>query len=177
MRVERENEKPRVGMARKAARNILTTAQIQEPPIMLREIVAHLKKSHKLFVSAWNLGDGVDGIQIKNGDEVSIAYNQLRPVHRQRFTVAHEIGHFVLGHTSTSHERSDDNKPEEIEANQFAAELLMPLKMLKRDINNGANVPKQLAKRYFVSEEAMWNRLKDHSLLNLLCIKSQELLS
>lgn len=52
---------------------------------------------------------------------------------RSRFTLAHEVGHFCLGHgnggvvTDFFRGRTDgNNDPKETEANEFAAELLMP---------------------------------------------------
>lgn len=58
--------------------------------------------------------------------------NSLHHPHRQRFTIAHEIGHRVK-HTRelSSFEdktffRNGDSNLIEIQANKFAAELLMP---------------------------------------------------
>lgn len=67
-----------------------------------------------------------------------IVVNSTHPRVRQRFTVAHELGHLLLHDYTTPHadsgfkvrfrdlRSSDGSVKEEIEANQFAAELLMP---------------------------------------------------
>jgi len=49
--------------------------------------------------------------------------------------------------------------PVEVEANQFAAELLMPLALFKKEWQAGMDVP-MLAKRYQVSEAAAWWRVR-----------------
>lgn len=48
-----------------------------------------------------------------------ILYNSKKPPNRIRFSIAHELGHIVLEHTSKSEE-------EEIEANYFASNFLAP---------------------------------------------------
>jgi hypothetical protein len=68
----------------------------------------------------------------------AIVINESHSSARQRFTVAHELGHILLHRFSRPHadgriqvrfrdtRSSDGNVREEIEANEFAAELLMP---------------------------------------------------
>ena len=71
-----------------------------------------------------------------------------------------------MGHTSKNFILDlNSKKPEEIEANQFAAELLMPLEMLKKDLQSKKNA-KDIAKEYNVSEEAVWWRLYDCKLIS-----------
>lgn len=74
-----------------------------------------------------------------NFDEVAhtIAINRRDPKTRQRFTIAHEIGHDVLGHHGISQRSSDLGayksileKSNEMAANNFAATLLMPRNLL-----------------------------------------------
>ncbi|MDD4715907.1 MAG: ImmA/IrrE family metallo-endopeptidase [Oscillospiraceae bacterium] len=61
-----------------------------------------------------------------------IFYNERCTVQRQRFTVAHELGHLFLGHVSRgaftiqNREPEPDDQPAEQEANVFAARLLAP---------------------------------------------------
>lgn len=52
-----------------------------------------------------------------------IVINDAQPIERQRFTIAHELGHFVLGHFS---KKDLDEETKEAEANFFAARLLAP---------------------------------------------------
>lgn len=87
---------------------------------------------------------------------------------RQRFTAAHELGHVLLGHHDTLHvdlDRSDGFPPDynwrqERSANDFAAALLMPAPLLRRDVEMMLRVSaSELARKYEVSEQAMSIRL------------------
>lgn len=60
-----------------------------------------------------------DGMSWKYNNQIYIAYNDLRIKTRIRFTIAHEIGHIVLGHT-------ESNEENESEADFFARNLLVP---------------------------------------------------
>lgn len=160
--------KPKISTARNIARKLLADAEIIKPPILIRDVVKVLKKSRDLSVYPWSFGDKTSGVQITLGNDVAIGYNNAQHVHRQRFTVAHEIGHLLMGHTSGNKYFDLKSKnPQEIEANQFAAELLMPLKMIKKDLGNDKKV-KDLSDIYNVSEEAVWWRISDCKLINKL---------
>lgn len=166
--MEREEIKPRIAFARKLARKLIADLKIEEPPILIKDVIPHLKKTYDLTVYPWSFGENTDGIQITEGDSLSIAFNQSQHSHRKRFTIAHEIGHLLIGHTRETPTDLYSDKPGNIEANQFAAELLMPLKMIKKDFQSGNKEVGSLAKRYFVSEEAMWWHLLEHKFLNRL---------
>lgn len=158
-----ETNKARISFARKKARILLKEVGIKQPPIILNTIVQYLKKTQLFTIQKWSFGDQTDGIQVILGEEAVIGYNDDRHPNRKRFTVAHEIGHLILGHTQQDYD-SDNKNIDDVEANQFAAELLMPLEMLKQDIKIIKNV-KELAKKYIVSEEAMWRRLMECKLI------------
>lgn len=81
-----------------------------------------------------------DGITVGIGQQArpTIYINSDYPDTRQRFTVAHEIGHIVIPwHTGTVVSHLNPNSDDEDywlmeqEANRFAAELLMPAEWLK----------------------------------------------
>lgn len=164
--MKEQNNKPRIGLARKVAKKLLTDVGSKTPPILIRDIISFIKKEQDLSVYSWAFGADTDGIQITEGEKATIGYNRAQHPHRQRFTVAHEIGHLLLGHTSNNFILDlYSKKPEEIEANQFAAELLMPSEMLKNDFRNGRKNTKDIAKVYNVSEEAVWWRLYDCKLI------------
>ncbi len=176
METENEEVKPQIATARKRARKVIEEMAVQNPPIRISSVCNHLKngKGMCLDVIAFDFGKNTDG-QVAETDEGSlIGYNDTRHVHRKRFTVAHEIGHLLLGHTSKHADHVIDvyegigKDPREIEANQFAAELLMPLAMLKEKIKDGARNVKQLADAFWVSEEAMLRKILDSGLLNKL---------
>ena len=164
--MEEQNNKPRIGFARQTARKLLANVGIKSPPVLIRDVMGHIKKEKDLSIYPWSFSNSTDGIQITEGEKTTIGYNQTQHPHRQRFTVAHEIGHLLLGHTGKNFILDlNSKKPEEIEANQFAAELLMPLEMLKKDFQNGKKNAKDIAKTYNVSEEAVWWRLYDCKLI------------
>jgi len=89
------------------------------------------------------------GYQIEFSDDINasgeyedqmIRINSTEPEYRQRFTIAHELGHAVNGHSGKQYRATlVENDPElnqainegfEIVANKFAADLLMPRKLV-----------------------------------------------
>lgn len=74
-----------------------------------------------------------------NSNGHTILVNVLDSPQRQRFTKAHEIGHAVLGHTGKNGISNRDTSrtvydADEVAANKFAAELLMPKKLIIKAI-------------------------------------------
>lgn len=73
-----------------------------------------------------------DGFCAVTKSHAYIFFDSTLPAGRQRFTIAHEIGHLALGHvapggvTTVNREPSPQDSPEETQANQFAARLLAP---------------------------------------------------
>jgi Zn-dependent peptidase ImmA (M78 family) len=69
--------------------------------------------------------------------EVGILLTTRRDLHMQRFTAAHELGHFVLEHEGSLDREvrlpgnTAGRDPREIEADAFAAEFLMPKWLVK----------------------------------------------
>jgi Zn-dependent peptidase ImmA (M78 family) len=116
------------------------------------------------------MADSIDAmlIHVPPGKPV-IAVNSSRPLCRRRFSVAHEIGHYLLGHNSLSFSESGGGmikreSRQERAANAFAAEFLMPKVMLSREAHR--YTLRALALRYKVSMQAMEIRLKE---LGLVC--------
>lgn len=73
---------------------------------------------------------------------------------RTRFTIFHELGHFVLQHTKALARKDFDAKPyldSEWQADQFAAEITMPLETIR---NRGLNSPTAIARFFKVSFQA-----------------------
>lgn len=79
-----------------------------------------------------------------------ICFNEKNNKQRIRFSIAHEIGHIVLGHLYK-------NEKLEKEANMFAARILMPMLLIKE---LKITISKELAKLCDVSIEAANFRLK-----------------
>jgi Zn-dependent peptidase ImmA (M78 family) len=95
-----------------------------------------------------------------------IGVNASHAAVRQRFSIAHECGHFVLHHDSRHvielEPQSAGDPPgydwqRERAANTFAAELLMPADWVRADAK--AYSASRMATRYKVSEAAMAYRL------------------
>lgn len=116
----------------------------------------------------------LSGMVAKRGQDVTILVNQSDPPFRKRFTIAHELGHIYL-HLLTdgdfvdaqvdlfreTADATDTPSPErlmEIQANQFAAGLLMPASAVGRHFEANPRVS-DLARIFNVSEEAMGFRL------------------
>lgn len=81
---------------------------------------------------------------------------------RARFTVMHELGHGLLGHRRTINRAGTDRKPEiyedsEWQANQFAAELLMPLNVIH---DKQLNTAFKIEMHFKVSAQAAMKRVK-----------------
>ena len=89
------------------------------------------------------LKDGESGLIRKEGDAYVIYINKNHPMTRQRFTMAHEIAHFLLHKDKLDagkeiienakrevalyrSDSSDQDRQMEAEADKLAAELLMP---------------------------------------------------
>ncbi len=115
--------------------------------------------------------DDISGVFFKKDGKLFLGVNKKHHENRQRFTIAHEIGHYILHSTDVLHY---DNEPDldgvyfraediysdnEREANHFAAELLMPSELIEKCIQADIKSISQLAARFNVSEEAMRYRL------------------
>lgn len=96
-----------------------------------------------------------------------IGINKKHNVRRQRFTFAHELGHFYLHRGSQSNVvyedevffRIENSSSIEFAANEFAARLLIPEERLTEMINKGMTDLKELADFFDVSMPAMKYRV------------------
>ncbi len=159
---------------REEAARILKEHRIKKPPVPVESIAAAL--GARVRYSPFD-GDGeLAGMLVRGEGQTIIGVNSLHHPNRQRFTIAHECGHLLLHKGDVHIDRSFHiNKrdtvssqavdPNEIEANRFAAELLMPFDMvmadlLDRDIDveNEEDI-KELARKYEVSLQAMTHRI------------------
>jgi len=159
---DEEVGKPRIKFVRDSARQLLKQAKITTYPIKVKDV---LKIVPNLHIDSAELEDEISGMQATVGENIYIRYNESHPKIRKRFTVSHELGHAFLGHTLGCRQGSNlkSKNPFEIEANQFAAELLMPFSMLKEAVKKSKTVS-SLAYDFWVSKEAMSWRIKDTSL-------------
>jgi len=96
-----------------------------------------------------------------------IEYNANDPLVRQRFTIAHELGHFALSHGARPRDSAEafslgNYDPVEADANKFAAELLMPSAVVNGMIRtHGITDFERLASMFNTSAVAMKYRLKN----------------
>jgi IrrE N-terminal-like domain len=86
----------------------------------------------------------LDGLYLNDGLLGSINISTLRPSGHQRFTAAHELGHFLFGHGAHLDEKIEDmesDSTEEAVADTFARHLLMPKRAVLRGFRNLGIVP------------------------------------
>jgi Zn-dependent peptidase ImmA (M78 family) len=158
------------------AEQILRSTETYRVPVPI-EVVAHRLK---LRTEAAALGENVSGMLVVEENHGAIGYNSTHARVRQRFTIAHEIAHFVL-HLKKNLKsqlfidkylvfRRDDrssegNDQEEVEANRLGAALLMPALLVRKEVRrhdldlDDDEAVAFLAKRFHVSNAAMTNRL------------------
>lgn len=93
------------------------------------------------------------------GGAYIVFYNDKEKDYRVRFSIGHEFGHYVLGHKMNLKEDDPLYHKQEVEANCFAAQLLMPEQIIRETIHRG-NVlnDEYLMKSFGVSKEAAGKR-------------------
>ncbi len=88
-----------------------------------------------------------------------IFYNQDEPKPRIRFSICHELGHYVQNHKMNLPKEDPLYGKQEIEANFFAAQILMPEQILRECIRRGKSTNVDfLISSFGVSEEAAEKR-------------------
>jgi Zn-dependent peptidase ImmA (M78 family) len=104
------------------------------------------------------LGSGHSGYL--DFENKTIVVNDDYPASRNLFTIAHEIGHYILHNSSQN--RFDQYRKytpkelrEEKEANDFAGELLMPKYKFEEVFNELRGDVKKIAERFGVSQKAV----------------------
>lgn len=112
--------------------------------------------------------DEMSGYLERRGEEWIVGVNSHHSGVRQRFTIAHEVAHFVL-HRKMQEQFRDviftrralGRDDMERQADSFAAQLLMPEVDVVRDVSAGITNVNALAERYNVSGLAMKYRLQN----------------
>lgn len=125
-----------------------------------------IKKISDLKLCYEDLPDNISGKVAYdfNIKKYVITVNENHHENRQRFTIAHELGHYALNHGSKEDVlyRDGNSDPDEVEANAFAAEILMPSAIIKHLIfEQNITTVQELAYKLWVSEQAMLYRLKN----------------
>jgi Zn-dependent peptidase ImmA (M78 family) len=162
------------------AAGILRKYGIEDPPIPVENIADWIGA----LVIRNNFDGNESGFTLRDGSRTIIGVNTRTSRKRQRFTVAHEIGHVVLHESPLIVDQSVrmdwrgdvsslGTEKQEIEANAFAAALLMPQRMvIDRAKDYSSHAPassvgavwrdrliSELAREFDVSTEAMGFRL------------------
>ena len=158
--------------ARQAARHIYEREGYELPAD-----VEQIARAHGLTVSKLELDDTVSGVLVLQDGRAVIGVNTNHSENRKRFTIAHELGHFLLHRSAASlfidtahvffrNEKSaDGSRRQEVEANAFASELLMPEQAVRACVEQ--EVPdafdqaamEAVAQRFKVSLQALTFRL------------------
>jgi Zn-dependent peptidase ImmA (M78 family) len=116
------------------------------------------------------LDGGMNGQIYRQGDDIIIEYDSNMHENRARFTIAHELGHYMCGHLKDQTLFRDPSKNftldnydiYEAEANHFAADFLMPVDKIDFMLHNeGITSIDTMAKLLKVSPAAMTYRLKN----------------
>lgn len=143
--------------------------------------VSTIDIANALGLKVWKVGrwpNNVSGMIRKDEENggvsgYAIYVNSNHHVNRRRFTIAHEIAHFVLHRELIGDgivedvllrsERIEDkhrlDNRIEAQANQLAADILMPWHLLDPILNGGTTNIKEIASTFEVSASAMSIRL------------------
>lgn len=165
--------------AENEAYKLLEQFNIVKPAIPIEKVV----KGLGLSLVPYELGSEVSGMLILDDDTNGlISYNISHNINRQRFTIAHELGHYVM-HRKTERLFIDkdfivkyrSNKQydtiemqQEQQANAFAAAILMPINLVLEELKKAkfkkleeADLIDQLSALFNVSTLAMTYRLSN----------------
>src|SRR5919108_3891488 len=160
----------RVRFARTLARRSLREFGAAAPPVPVEDVLRFygLTLARESHERAWS--------GTLHGDRVVV--NADHPATRQRFTAAHELGHVRLGHVAlepacldlepgagpprrltpaqvANAVYAERTRLQEVEANEFAAELLAPRAWVKAAYRQVRN-PDRMADTFQLSRQAMW---------------------
>jgi Zn-dependent peptidase ImmA (M78 family) len=171
--------KPRFSLATKKAYELLAELEICEFPVDPRKIIRHFPSWH---LKGWlelqvNTGETdplnlnsekaeAKTVKLRGSDDYLIVYDErVDNIQRIRWTLAHEIGHIVMGHLiqfdATALNRRGLTQEEhgvlEVEAHCFASDLLAPKTIIRRfDFQND---PQGIALICDISRDAAERRL------------------
>lgn len=171
------------GKIENKSKDILNDFDLMKVPIDVESLSTKLN----ILIEEQNLDNDISGFLVKKKNKNIIGLNIMHPEVRQRFTIAHEIGHLTL-HTETSlfvdyykgsmlfqkenkklyrkDKGNYNNYNQEKEANAFAASLLMPKVLIRKELNKLNNdfdyedIVNKFSRRFKVSSQAMDYRLK-----------------
>ena len=144
----------------------LIRSAMRSPPVNVEKLVGDLGLELRYAF----LDDEISGMIEAEGDSYTITINADDAPTRMRFTIAHELGHYMR-HRDLIGSGLDDNKAyrstskgkyanyavgpkQEREANKFAADVLMPYSLVVKYLKEQRSV-QEMAELFNVSEAAM----------------------
>ena len=90
-----------------------------------------------------------------------IFYNDREVVYRVRFSILHEYAHYILDHKRNLSPNDPLYQKQEVEANCFAAQLLMPEQLIRACSSRGKKITERfIIETFYVSPEAAYKRMK-----------------
>lgn len=174
----------RVRQISELAVQLVLDSNISKAPVNVGLIV----KKAGISLEETDLGEDMSGLLFVHLDKAVIAYSSRQGIQRKRFTIAHELGHYML-HKELNSDTvfvdkdfivkyrsnklySDVEMRQEQEANAFAAALLMPKDFIFEELNKESlqslqesELIERLATIFEVSVPAMTFRLTNLNLL------------
>ncbi|MFF5006963.1 ImmA/IrrE family metallo-endopeptidase [Streptomyces phaeochromogenes] len=159
----------------KAAQTLLEKHSVEVFPVPIESIA----RAEGVIITRKAFDGTQSGFALRDGQIRIIGVNSATSPRRQRFTIAHEMGHLdlhqgkplIVDHAMRIDWRNDvsslGTNEQEVEANAFAAEMLMPARMIRSQVTShvrDGNVTRdrlivKLAREFDVSAEAMGYRL------------------
>jgi hypothetical protein len=143
-------------MAERQATLLLELLHVTEPPVP-QFVISSLPGILVDRRTDWP----ISGTAVRSRSHWRIVLKADEPRQRQRFSLAHEFKHVLDDPVAA--QAYAGRRPERVErlCNYFAACLLMPRAWIKHDFCGGLQNIHDLARRYYVSEEAMSTRLAE----------------
>src|SRR5438093_6878295 len=151
----------------KRAKGVLKSAGIKEAPVDLERVLAYLRLHHE---RPWHLSTDVwEGLaRPATRGRTRLKRQEKAATARERWRLAHEIGHHVLHADHASPRQTGWEKNElEHEADLFAAELLMPEQLVEKAVTelDGHIDIEETARAFRVGRQEMEKRLRQLGLL------------
>jgi len=151
----------------------LAVAQVASPLCELNwtGLVRSIEDAFSINVAVEHLPAGVDGLSFADGDLRLMVVARTDRTGRQRFTLAHELGHILFrdsGKHVIEEQLFSTKSREESRADAFAASFLMPRKEIGEVVNarEVGEAFRDLVWSFRVSPDSMAWRLKNLGLIN-----------
>lgn len=151
----------------KKARHVLKAAGIKDAPVELERVLAYLRLHHE---RPWHLSTDVwDALTRADRGRTRFRGQAMRATARERWRLAHEIGHHVLHGAEPVRTGQWQRNELEHEADLFAAEILMPPTLTSKAVKDAERAHhldiEELARQFKVGRQEMEKRLRQLGLL------------